>query len=1607
MKRNIKKTLVLPLILFLVLIFIFSFTPLVSAQLDSFIKSSEDFNTLSNATHNYFDEKYEMSGTDYSISYDLKDAEWLEENVPDARLVQAYARFMQPHVTESFIFLNGKTYVMPDDFNEFVSDAHLQIINEEDALGIAGVYVKAWEPSGSGGIPAAIILQSANDIPHQINPISQDIIKKVTNPVIKRVDNIFVTELYTWCKTGGWVREWHISIGPQGIVTAENKVIGEYVGDCIVRGAVKDRISKSYGEYLITQEMQPLSIHTRDVIIDGQTRFVIHWRDEDFTAASDSDANTVVNWVESAARTSWTTEIDNWDFDEPPDQIIDIYIWNNSIPDGAWGPARDAIIKQNVHGPFHWYKGLIFHEQYIYMTNDLVAWLAGKRIYYPPTKEDIYTNVFSHEFLHAIQKGYKVLDTTDWIIEGTARFEQTAIMPDAEFWWNSNLEELPGGPYNQDTNHQSMYIYDSLRYIVDPDETLYSKEYSACIYWKYIYEHQGGIDAIKDVFEQIKKDKPGSDFDKQISSINTALGTTDMYFVDFSRANFLEFSPNPFARDDDYYEHSECYYVDVNRDPVNLVGTTQTQTFTDDFGKYSSKYFEIDAVEPSEIFVSLDGKGKEFFMNEFINSDENNELGPLTNVLSASWVFHENKAKDTVLIIGRAGKSGDLISKFALIIPNIIKPTQTAPVNVGPHDNPNEISIEVETKTSEGKFIPGLTKKEYYTVKIGDKTATINNIVEKPDRYELEIMPPTQTADGLYDLNVTLGSLSDLEKEAINYGAKGVDVALIIDSSGSMSWNDPGGYRKTAAEYFVDKANTGDKICVADFGHSWCYSRLLLQLLEITDESSRNTVKSAINQVVDGGSTPIGYGLQRGYNELSSSRAVASHNKAGILLTDGYDTCYTEGTARTYAQYFGNNGWFLYTIGLTGDADENLLQELARLGNGEYKKAPTNKELLEIYNAISGRVTGKTTISTSSGTVQQGTTNVETALIDSSVTSATFSVSWSGSDLNLELQKPDGSIIDPNVAAADPNIDYTSAQTYEFYTVNSPMPGQWKLRIYGASVPYGGEPYTASVMGTTDLTMNLYFDRSQYSEGEPIKVSVSLSDATQPITGANVVADVELPSTTTSTVQALAGKDILTEEEQAELARLRSTSLSMTSSSTSDQITLFDDGMHGDGMADDGVYANFYTDTDIEGTYKFSVEASGTWNSESFTREAEQSTYVYGTSTGEISVTPTAWDIEFDYGISVEKNFTVESTVDTIAIISATDLTDAFGNVISAANIILSPSTLSLTANEPQNFTANLTIPPSSPAGNYNGSIIITAPEGTVDVEITITSHLVADLTLSSADISFSPATPTEGDSVTITATVHNIGDADANNFMVSFFDDTVLIGTDTISVSAGSSTPASVSWTATAGDHNIRVIADSGDAIEESDETNNEASKTLPVRKVNRTVSLTANPATVTAGAVSEITATVTEEGSSAPAGISIHFETDFGIFTESRSNTYTAETNERGIAVANFTANEEGTANIAATEPNGASDTAVVTVNETARIPGDVNGDTKINIQDAILLFNYVSFPSEQGTTYVLAKPENANVNGDTGINIQDAILLFNYVSFPSERGTTYILQ
>jgi len=107
------------------------------------------------------------------------------------------------------------------------------------------------------------------------------------------------------------------------------------------------------------------------------------------------------------------------------------------------------------------------------------------------------------------------------------------------------------------------------------------------------------------------------------------------------------------------------------------------------------------------------------------------------------------------------------------------------------------------------------------------------------------------------------------------------------------------------------------------------------------------------------------------------------------------------------------------------------------------------------------------------------------------------------------------------------------------------------------------------------------------------------------------------------------------------------------------------------------------------------------------------------------------------------------------------------------------------------------------------------------------------DLTLSPEDIGFTPSEPLAGDTVTITATIHNIGEVQALPAEVGFYDNvTGLIGIGKAGlIKAGRTGIASIKWVAAAvGNHNITVVVDPNKKISESNETNNEASKTIAI---------------------------------------------------------------------------------------------------------------------------------------------------------------------------------
>lgn len=126
---------------------------------------------------------------------------------------------------------------------------------------------------------------------------------------------------------------------------------------------------------------------------------------------------------------------------------------------------------------------------------------------------------------------------------------------------------------------------------------------------------------------------------------------------------------------------------------------------------------------------------------------------------------------------------------------------------------------------------------------------------------------------------------------------------------------------------------------------------------------------------------------------------------------------------------------------------------------------------------------------------------------------------------------------------------------------------------------------------------------------------------------------------------------------------------------------------------------------------------------------------------------------------------------------------------------------------------------------NYSGLVNIIQRSGSITLY-----DSPAELAINSSDITVSPSSPTTGQTVTISATVHNLGMIDAQNFIVALLIDGSAVSNTTLSVNANSSNTTTFTWTATQGSHTIEIVVDYTNLITGENESNNNASVSITV---------------------------------------------------------------------------------------------------------------------------------------------------------------------------------
>lgn len=270
-----------------------------------------------------------------------------------------------------------------------------------------------------------------------------------------------------------------------------------------------------------------------------------------------------------------------------------------------------------------------------------------------------------------------------------------------------------------------------------------------------------------------------------------------------------------------------------------------------------------------------------------------------------------------------------------------------------------------------------------------------------------------------------------------------VDVALIIDSSGSMTWNDPNNSRLDAARAYLTGSFAGDFVGIVDFDGNVRVASQMRQLPEHKD-----ALIEAINTIDSSGGTNIGLGIQVGCDTLTESPSQHNLTKGALLLTDG------AGSFSGQDECFVKRGWPIYTFGLGSGADHPLLRQISSNTGAEHTELPATSLICE-FQRVRAKIADAEPPPCTSIVVFSLEFTTFFVRVESGQLQATFSLDWIGSDIVMALTTPSGRVIDRSTVS--PDVSHDKGTTFEIYTITDPEVGDWEVEIFGADVPAGGE----------------------------------------------------------------------------------------------------------------------------------------------------------------------------------------------------------------------------------------------------------------------------------------------------------------------------------------------------------------------------------------------------------------------------------------------------------------------------------------------------------------------------------------------------------------------
>ena len=285
-------------------------------------------------------------------------------------------------------------------------------------------------------------------------------------------------------------------------------------------------------------------------------------------------------------------------------------------------------------------------------------------------------------------------------------------------------------------------------------------------------------------------------------------------------------------------------------------------------------------------------------------------------------------------------------------------------------------------------------------------------------------------------------------------GEGDVTMGFILDSSGSMSDNDPNDIRKTAMEMIVGQLAPLNDVFIIDFD-----SRATWLNQQSWHNWSRDDLIRSIRRIDSSGGTDVGAGIELLSNVWRQNASLVT--KGGVLLlSDGI------GDYDGQASWFMENGIPIYTISLVGEENAELLRQISSFTGGKYLKARTPEDIIARFQEFYFALERGNRVASFCESIEQDQTLQYTFEVDNSIRELFCNLNWPGSRIEMRVLDPAG-----NSHASD-----FVSNSFAHTSVPQPAAGSWLVELFGQEIPRNVEPFQLEVYAKSDAVFNLESD---------------------------------------------------------------------------------------------------------------------------------------------------------------------------------------------------------------------------------------------------------------------------------------------------------------------------------------------------------------------------------------------------------------------------------------------------------------------------------------------------------------------------------------------------